>query len=677
MGKLNRTRKLRMKIGKSYVSSFNKRRLAIGFIVLVLLFSALVFRMAYWQVVRAEDLHKRAAAMQSVDAEINPLRGNIYDSNRKLLAQTVTEYQLYGYTVNLYKSKDLSKAEKKRNIKELSSITKIPEKKMLKIIKGDNNLLMLADGLTQEQISRAEKTFGSNVVIKTKVGRSYPNKNFASQLLGSVNMDNVGRTGLEYQYNSELTGVKGRVVKTTDSRGNTLSNGHTRYYKAEDGNNLITTIDEVIQHYVESTIAKGMANTGAESITCIVMNPKTGDVIAMAHTPGFDPNKANEPDNKVEKALFDKMSSEERNEYLSKMWTNPAISGVYEPGSTFKLITASAAIDCGSTNSKSRYKCNGSINVNGQVLNCWYPAGHGVQDIKHAVGNSCNPALAKVALDMGYDRFYHYINLYGLTGKTHIDLPAEARPLVRNKDNVANVELATIGYGHGVAITPIELLTAVNALGNDGWLMKPKVLKEIDDSKGNKIRTIKDLRVRQVVSKRTADKMRDIMEYYVSSAGGTTAYVPGYRIGGKTGTANIVENGGYTTQTVASFVAMAPMDDPAVSMLVLVNKPSKSQFGASNAGPIVKELMEKILTYKGVERKYTVKEKAGLSGKEIEVPDITGISSRAAIAKLKALGFKYRVTPKGDEENTFNVIDQYPKAGTKLVSGGTVYLYKE
>lgn len=657
-------------------SGLNKQRLSVGFLLILGLFTLLVFRLAYWQIVRADDLHVKAAEMQKVDTALEPVRGAIYDANKKTLAQTVTEYELYGYSLNLYKSDALKEDEKEANVTKLAEITGKDADSIRKTMKGKDNLVKLAGGMDQAAVKSAQKTFGENIVVKTKVSRAYPNGAFAASLLGFVNEDNSGRVGLEYQYNSLLSGVKGRVVKTTDSQGNALANGSSKFYEAQDGCSVVTTVDEVIQHYVEDALAEGMEDTQAESITCIVMDPKTGNVLAMASTPSFDPSSPYKPSDAESQKAFKKMSTSDQSDYLSKMWTNPAVSGIYEPGSTFKLITAASALDSGTATDSSSYSCPGSINVAGTTLNCWSPTPHGTQNLTEAVGNSCNPALARVSLDMGRDNFYRYIRLFGFMNKTGIDLPGEGTSIVKDKNGLTAVDLATTGYGQGVAVTPLQILTAINALGNDGKLMRPKVVKQILDADGKVKSTVKDAKVRQVISRGTADKMRAVMEYYVTKGGGTSAYIPGYRVGGKTGTANIAEGGSYSEQTVASFVAMAPMDDPKVSILVMVTKPKKSIYGAANAGPIVKKILEKTLVYKGVERKYSSDEEAQMAKSAVSVPDVTGTDSQSAISKIKAAGLVPKAMPEGTS-GSFHVIDQYPKAGDKASKGATVYLYSE
>ena len=515
-----------------------------------------------------------------------------------VLAEAVTEYELYGYTQYMYKSDEISQAEKDDTVKKLAALTGQDEQTIReKLSDPEENLVLLGEGLTREQVEKAEKYWDSLITVKTKASRYYPNGAFAAQILGGVSNDNVGRSGLEYEYNSVLAGVKGRTVRTTDRDGNTLSGSQTKYYEPKDGDSIVTTVDSVIQHFVESALETGMKKTGASKITAIVMNPKTGDILAMATTPEFDPNNSWEPYSKSEKEKFKKMTPEEQTEYLSRMWTVNGISSVYEPGSTFKLITAASALESAKADEKSRYQCNGAIHVANYNLRCL--GIHGKQSLKEAVGNSCNPALAQVALDMGADTFYNYIDLFGFNDKTGVDLPGETNSIVKSPEGMGDVDLATTGYGQGIAVTPLQILSAVNCFGNGGVLMKPKLVKEIVDKDGNVVSTVEDTQVRQVVSEETAATMCDIMEYYVAESGsGGEAYVPGYRVGGKTGTANLVEGSRYAKNaTNTSFVAMAPMDDPQISMICIVYRPTKIHYGNYTAGPIIKEVMEKSLQY--------------------------------------------------------------------------------
>ena len=665
----------RIRRDSNAISASNRTRLAFGLGFLLVLILALIFRMGYWQIYKSDELRLMATDMQKVDTEIQPVRGSIYDSQMSTLAESVTEYELYAYTQTLYKAAEISRAEKEETVKKLVKYTGRESDEITKLMQGDENLVLIADGLTREQVENAQKEFGSNVVVKTRTARYYPNGSFAAQILGGVSSDNTGRAGLEYEYNSKLAGVKGRTVRTTDNNGDTLSNSKTKYYKAQDGYSIVTTVDSVIQHFVEDAIDKGMDDTGAEAITCIVMDPKTSNILAMASTPEYDPNDSSEPSDPSEKEKFKKMSAKEQTEYLSEMWKINAVSDIYEPGSTFKLIAAAAALESGHADSKSKYTCNGYIRVDDRTIHCLL--NHGTQNLKEAVGNSCNPALAQVAMDMGASTFYNYIDLFGFNDQTGVDLPGEGWSIVKDPDGLPRVDLATTGFGQGIAVTPLQILCAVNSFGNGGVLMKPKIVSKIIDSEGKTVEEVPDTKIRQVVSEETAEQMSEIMEYYVSDAGGKTAYLPGYRVGGKTGTANRVSGNEYSAATNTSFVVMAPMDDPKISMICIVYRPTKKEYGANTAGPIVKEITEKTLQYMGVERVYSKNEEKYSKTSTVKVPDITGKDSKQAISEIKAAGLKYTVMPEDTRSDSFVVVDQYPKAGSKVEKASTVYIYSE
>ena len=673
--KREKIRRLALEANTGVITSKNRNRLAAGFAVLLLAIFALIFRLGYWQIYKSDELKVMAIDMQKVDTEIDPVRGAIYDSRMNTLAETVTEYELYAYTQFLYKDEGVSSDDKAKAVLRLSEITGRDPAEMQQLLEGEENLVLIGEGLTREQVEKAQEEFGGDVIVKTRAARYYPNGAFAAQVLGGVNSENSGRSGLEYEYNSSLAGVKGRAVRTTDSNGDTLSNSKTRYYKAQDGYGIVTTIDSVIQHFVEDALEKGMKRTGADAITCIVMEPKTGNILALATTPEYDPNNSSQPSDPAELEAFKAMTDQEQTDYLSNMWKINAVSDVYEPGSTFKLIAAAAALESGHANDSSTYTCKGGIKVDDYYLRCLHT--HGKQTLKEAVGNSCNPALAQVALDMGAETFYNYIDLFGFCDQTGVDLPGEGYSIVKDPSTMGNVDLATTGYGQGIAITPLQILCAVNSLGNGGVLMKPKIVSKIVDSNGNTVEEMKDVAVRQVVSEDTAAKMCDIMEYYVSDAGGTTAYVPGFRLGGKTGTANRVSGRSYSSETNTSFVVMAPMDDPAISMICILYRPRKVQYGAYTAGPIVKEISEKTLEYLGVERKYTEEEEKKSKKELVKVPDITGMDSADAIRNLELNKLKYTVMPEDQKGQSFVVVDQYPKAGTKVEKNSIVYIYSE
>lgn len=576
----------------------NKRRVAWIFVIISLLLLAVSIRLGYWMIIQQDDLTARATSQQTRDSAIEAKRGTIYDRNGKELATTSKCYTIYARPGQINNA--MKASEVKVMIMDIASATNLDYETIEEKLSQESTLVTLAKYLTKEQAQEVKKLKYKGIEISESTKRYYPLGNFASQLLGSVNDDNHGRTGLELEYDNYLSGTAGRWVIETDINGNGLAEGPSRYYEAKDGYNVVLTIDEAIQYYVEKALNKGMEDTKAKKIECLVMDPKTGEILASAITPGYDPNYPMTPQNLSEKeqAEFDEMDNTKKTEYLSQMWRNPLVSDTYEPGSTFKLITSSSALEEKTINLTETFRCGGYYRVAGWALHCWGHMDHGVQTIKQAVGNSCNPVLAQVAERMGSKTFRKYIDLYGISEKTGIDYPGESNSILNSQ--FGPVEICTMGYGHGISITPIQLITAVSAIGNDGVLLRPHFLKALTDQDGKVVQSIEPEIVRQVISHDTAEEMKDIMEYVVSEAGGKNARVKGYRIGGKTGTAYKAANGGYVDDFYSSFIGMAPIDDPKVTVLVIVDSPKGSYYGSAVAAPIAKDIFESILRYMNI-----------------------------------------------------------------------------
>ncbi len=662
------------------VKSINKNRLLFAFGAMTTLLGLLVFRVAWIQIVKGDEYTDIAIDQQTSDIPIEAKRGAIYDRNGEELASSATCYTLWvrpaQFTGAYSEEKAAEVASQLAVILDTDAST-LEEK----LTDTDNVLARIADGLENSEAEEIKELQITGLEISEGTERFYPNGNFASVLLGSVNDEGTGRSGIELQYDQYLSGVAGRWVTDTDVNGNTLSYGEKVYYQAEDGLNVVLTIDEVIQHYLEDALADSMEETGAEGAWGVAMDPETGEILAMAVLPGFDPNDATTPLLEGEELEeYEALSAEEKTEYLSRMWRNPLVSDVYEPGSTLKLLTASAVLEEGLATPDTTYTCEGSYVVNGITLQCWASA-HGSLTLTEAVGNSCNPAHIQMALQLGNETYYDYLDLFGLTSTTGIDLPAEASSIVQEEDSVGSVELATMGYGHGIAITPIQLLTAISAIGNDGILVKPHLVKALTDSEGNVVKTFSTVEVKQVISETTAAEMLDIMEKEVSLYGGSTAKIEGYSIGGKTGTAYKATGGEYSSETYSSFICMAPMDDPKIAVLIILDSPTTAQYGSVTAAPAAKAFLEKTLPYMGITPQYD-DEETDSDDDYTYVPDVTGQTFEEAEAALEAAGLSYVIVPEiSDEEgidiSQLEVVDQYPKGGKRINKSNTVYLYRE
>ena len=519
-------------------------------IILCLIFGCMLLlcmRMGWIQIVKGGEYSAKAVDQQTRDTPIEAERGVIYDTNGKELAVSVSCYTIWARPSDV-KSGETQK-EKKENIEKvcttLSDILDMDYDEVKELVTAEQSIVKIRKGLDKETSDKIRKAELTGIEIAEDTKRSYPLGAFASHTIGSVTDDNTGLSGLELQYNRYLSGVSGRWINYTDTGGNRLSYGKEKYYQAEDGYSIVTTIDQVIQHYTEKAIEQVQKKTSADRVMAIVMSPKTGDILAMAQTPDFDLNNPKTPLDKSEQEKLKDMSDSEKVEYWNKMWRNSLISDVYEPGSTFKLLTTSIALEEDVTDMNDTFTCTGSVNVSGETIHCWRSENpHGTQSLMQAVGNSCNPVFVKLATEIGIDKFYDYLGTFGITGTTGIDFPGEGTAILQDKESAGPVGLATIGFGQGVAVTPIQLITAISSFGNDGKLMKPRLVKELKDSDGNTVEEFGTEVVRQTVSKETADEICDIMEYVVSDGGAGTAAVTGYKVGGKTGTANKVRSDG-------------------------------------------------------------------------------------------------------------------------------------
>lgn len=657
----------------------SKRRLIIAFSILFVCLAVLCLRLGWIQIVKGDEYSRMATEQQTRDVPIEAKRGVIYDTNGNELAISATCYSVWARPSNIAVGKN--DVEKERNIdktaKQLAEVLGKDKDEIREIITKEQALIKVDKYLDKDTADKVRELELSGIEIAEDVKRYYPSGAFLAHTLGSVTDDNTGLSGIELEYNQYLSGVEGRWIKDTDISGNTLTYGKETYYQAEDGLGLVLTIDETIQHYTEKAIKTTQEKTAADRVFAIMMDVNTGDILAIAQTPEFDPNNAKVPLDEDARKAVEAMSDSEKMAYWNSMWRNALICDVYEPGSTFKLLTTAMSIEEGKTDISETFTCTGSTNVSGTILKCWRSQNpHGTQTLEQAVGNSCNPVFIELAHRMGIDRFYDYLETFGVTEKTGIDFPGEGSSILQNEATAGPVGLATMGYGHGVAVTPIQLITAISSLGNEGKLMQPRLVKALVDEKGEVVKEFDTKVVRQTVSKSTAEEMCGIMEYVVAEGGAGTAKVDGYRVGGKTGTANKAKDGGYSNETYSSFIGMAPMDDPQIALLVIVDNPKGVKYGSTTAAPGAKLILQDTLRYLDLQPQYTKEEQAALNENQVTVPDLRGERLEEATGILGGMSLEYKASG-GTQDEDFIVQDQYPKAGTKIKKGGTVYLYRK
>lgn len=659
-----------------------KKRILVGFLLICIAITGLAFRVGWLQIVNGDEYSKKALESQTRDVPIPAKRGVIYDRNGKELAVSAVTFSVWARPdqVNTKSRKYTAEENVERTVEFLAKQLSMEESEVEGIVTQKKALVKVAKYVNKETADTIRQEGLPGIEIAEDVKRYYPLGSFLAHVLGSVTDDNNGLAGLELKYNRYLSGISGRWIKNTDVNGNSLAYGMEKYYQAEDGLNLVLTIDEVIQHYVEKALDTVQVNTQADRVMCIMMDPKTGDILAMGMTPDYDPNNPRVPTTTEGAVYLESLSDSEKLDYWNAMWRNPMVSDTYEPGSTFKLLTTSIALEEQLTSLNEIFVCNRYYSIAGVQLSCWRPQPHGTETLVEAVGNSCNPVFATLSQRIGLNKYYEYMGLYGLKDKTEIDYPGEGYAILQNQDTAGPVELATMSYGQGIAVTPIQLITAVSSFGNDGKIMQPRLVKKLTDKDGKVVEEFEPKVVRQVISKQTAEDMRLIMESVVSQGGGGTAKVPGYRVGGKTGTANKPKAGGYSEETYSSFIGMAPMDDPKVAILLIVDNPKGVKFGSQTAAPGVKMILEDTLRYLNIQPSYTQEEEAQMNSGKTLVPDVTGTGFDEAIGILGGASLTYTISPalkEGESLGEAVVVDQYPKAGELINTEGKVYLYRE
>lgn len=650
----------------------SRKRLVIVMVLACSLFLSLVFRIGYLQLIKGEWLSTKASEQQTREIPIEAKRGAIYDTNMKELAVSVTKYTVWCKPVEVKDAKKTSEELAKILDEKYDDIYKKVNKKNMALVKVKRWI----DDDTADKITKAGL---SGIWVAEDNQRYYPYGNFGSYVLGHTSSDSSGVAGIELKYDNVLKGTAGKLIVSTDAAGKEIPQGSEQYYEPTTGNGLVLTVDEVIQHYCEKAAQKAYEENNASKVTIIAMDPKTGDVKAMVKKPDYDPNtptKAIYP--AYEELLEECKNDNEKIKAYSTMWRNTAVSDTYEPGSTFKLITSSAGLEEGAVKQDDKFTCSGSVMVEGQKIKCWRSyRPHGSETFKQGVQNSCNPVFVEVGRRLGVSKMYDYIEAFGLNKKTGIDLPGEAGSIMYNEKDVGPVELATISFGQSISVTPIQLITAVCSIVNDGNRMEPRLVKAYTDNKGNITKEVDPVQVKQVISKETSAQMREIMESVVTEGGGKIAYLPGYRLGGKTGTAQKVINGSYAQGHYAcSFVGMAPADDPQIVVLAIVDEPTGvMQFGSTTAGPIIKEVMSNTLKYLGVEPEYTEEEKAENVKNKVKVPDVRGLTIEDATKVLEESKLEANIDNDVDIKEGTIIKDMFPKPGVSVNEGSLISIY--
>ncbi len=641
----------------------------------IAIFAGLIIRLFWIQFVNGATLKEKAYRQQTSSTIISPKRGTVYDSNGKALAISEDVD-----TISINPSK-ITKENKELVAKGLSDIFELNYDETLNKVNSDSSVETIAKKVENDKVNELQKWMSSNKIstginIDADTKRYYPYKNLASQVIGFCGTDNQGLAGLESSYDNILTGRSGKIITTTDLNNSEISDNHTTYVEAEDGSDVYLTIDIKIQSIVEEYIAKAVEDNKCETASAIIMEPSTGNIISMATYPNFNLNTPFEPNTSSLQKNWDSLSSKDKSAALNKMWRNKNISDLYEPGSTFKTIVSSIALeeDIAETNTKNDFYCKGYEEFSdGTKIRCWSSKSHGYETLTNALANSCNPAFMQLGKRIGIDIFYEYFEAFGLFNTTGISLPGESTSIFySDKDKVGPVELATMSFGQRFEITPIQLITAISAIANGGTLMKPQIVSKTFNKATNDTSTISPSEVRQVISKETANSVIKMMESVVTDGTGKKGAVKGYTIAGKTGTSE-AKRGSKDGNTL-SYVAIAPSENPQLVLLVvLYNTPTTDSHGSTVAGPIVSDILSRVLPYMGV-----TSDEANInsSDNKITVPDVTNKTITEAEKILKNAGFSTSISFKGDKNSTL-VSTQVPVARTILPKDSTIILYTE
>ena len=638
-------------------------------LICVGLFSLLIIRIGYIQFIQGEELQTLAYVQQTLDRKINPNRGTIYDRNGEILAMSASVETV---TIN---PTNIAKENKEKVAEALSNIFELDYETILKRVNKKTSIENIIKKVDKEKTDELREWMNSTGIISginidEDTKRYYPNGSLASHVIGFTGSDNQGLDGIEAKYNDILSGEQGKIVRTSDASGGIIGTGEEEYIPATDGDSIILSIDSNIQSIATKYLEEAcIDNECTDGGAVIIMQPDTGDILAMVTYPEYDLNDPFTINSEEIKNSWDTLSQTDKNVYLQQMWRNKAITDTYEPGSTFKLITTSIALEekiVTDIDKKGQFTCTGGIDIAGTYIRCWrYYRPHGAESLRDALMNSCNPVFIGLGQQVGVKKYYEYLNKFGLLNKTGIDLSGEAGSIFLKEDKVGPVELATLSFGQRFEITPIQLITAVSAIANGGNLVTPRIVTATIDAETGEKTEIEPVVKNKVISEDTASKVRDMMKSVVSEGTGKNAKVEGYSIGGKTGTS---EDGVNTNKYVTSFMGLSPTEDPEIVILVVLYNPTGEggHQGGAIAAPVAGNILSEVLPYLETEK---AKEK-----EKVTVPNVVGKTVKEAKEILKKVELELKINNKKEGINEANatITEQIPNAGISQEKGGYI-----
>ena len=658
-------------------------RATIALLILVLAFLVCIGSLVRVALVDGEKYKLKAEQSQLLDTKVSAQRGTIYDSNMNVLAKSASAWLVY-----IVPSKITTDAQREAVVSVLSEKLGIDAEVIREKTLKESNYVKISGEVEenvkndiQDYIKQYDKEnkkskdakLSQIICMDPDTKRYYPYSSFASTIIGFVNADDKGNGGIEQSYNSELTGVSGRIITAMNARQKVMSSEYEMTYEAQQGANLVLTIDEVIQYYLEQSLDQALVDTGAKYAYGIIMDVQTGAILGMTSKPDFDLNKPNVISNqlvadKIAEIVDEAERSKETQNAKFAQWRNRTISDTYEPGSVFKTVVVAAALEEGVVDLNTTFTCTGGIQVANHYQKCWKPGGHGTETLTQGLMNSCNPFFITIGQKLGKENFFKYFEAFGFTEKSGIDLPAEASPVAdvtyHSLEKMGIAELSSSSFGQTFQVSPIQVVNAISTIANGGKLMQPYVVDSILDSDGNVIAKTQSKVKRQVISEKTASTVAEMMENVVSKGTGKNAYVAGYHVAGKTGTSEkIGKEGAY----IASFAGFAPANNPKIAILVAIDEPTGAHGGGVVAAPIAGEILEKVLAYLNIEPQY---EDAEMKNVSSTTPSLVGLS--VAQARSMTSGYTLKVVGTGDK-----VVSQTPAADSQVRSGGVIVVYTD
>lgn len=642
--------------------TYNRRNIFIVVIVVLIVACSLMMRLGYLMIFKSEEYAERAKALHERERSIKAERGSIYDANGTLLATNKPVCTISVIHAQI--------TDPDRVVQVLSQLLGLSEEKVRKRVEKNSSIERVKSNVDKEIADKIREYDLNGVMVDEDYKRYYPYGSLASKAIGFTGSDNQGIIGLEVKYDKYLKGIDGTILTLTTAYGVEIKNAAEDRKEPQAGNDLYTSLDVNVQKYAEQGAKKVMESKLANNVKLIVMNPANGEIYAMVNAPEFD---LNDPYTLINEIADDyagqTLSSAKTNELLNGMWRNACISDTYEPGSTFKIVTATAALEEKVVKLSDTFFCPGYKRVEDRIIRCHKVGGHGSQTFVDGIKNSCNPVFMELGARVGVEKMYTYFKRLGLFQKTGIDLPGEANSIMHKPENIGAVELATISFGQSFQITPLQLMVAASAVVNGGTLVTPHFGVEIKSADGTYVRALDYKTTENAISKETSDTMRELLEAVVAEGTGKRAYLPGFRIGGKTATSEKLPRS--SNKYISSFIGFAPADDPKVMALVLIDEPTGIYYGGTVAAPVISELFDNILPYLGIEEKYTDAEIEQYHIGKIEMPDFVG-KSREEVKKLMKLYEFGEAFTSGEGDL---ITAQFPLAGEKIDNGSDIVLY--